>query len=186
MAGSGKVYSSYTNEIYNNKSETVYATFRAYNNIEESIEDYYKLIEKNYKKALNCKSQKECISEIKNGGYATDPDYVNKIMSIINANNFIEKYDKKEDIYTTGHYYVNTNGDVLNVRSKPGLTSKILNFEELTKNAQKQVLENNSNKKVNGLVAGVEVDVSKVIEKDGFHWGKIPSGFIALEFCSKG
>lgn len=107
-------------------------------------------------------------------------------MSIINANNFIEKYDKKEDIYTTGHYYVNTNGEVLNVRSKPGLTSKILNFEELTKNAQKQVLENNSNKKVNGLVAGVEVDVSEVIKKDGFHFGKIPSGYIALEYCAKG
>ena len=34
----------------------------------------------------------ECITAIKNGGYATSPTYINTIMSIINSNN-LTKYD---------------------------------------------------------------------------------------------
>lgn len=182
----GKVYSSYTNEVYDGVESTEYATFRAYDSIEESIEDYYKLIKNNYKKALNCDTQKESIQAIKNGGYATDPDYVSKIMSIINANDFIERYDKKEEQtkYTTGHYVVNT--DVLTVRSTPKIEEdNWLRYSQLTSNAQKQVYEK-SGYKPNGLVKGVECDVSEIKQADGYTWGKIPSGWIALKFCKKG
>lgn len=183
----GKVYSSYTNEVYDGVESTEYATFRAYDSIEESIEDYYKLIKNNYKKALNCDTQKESIQAIKNGGYATDPDYVSKIMSIINANDFIEKYDKKEEQeteYTTGHYVVNT--DVLTVRKTPKIEdNNWLMYSQLTSNAQKQVYEK-SGYKPNGLVKGVECDVSEIKQADGYTWGKIPSGWIALEYCKKG
>lgn len=183
----GKVYSSYTNEVYDGVESTEYATFRAYDSIEESIEDYYKLIKNNYKKALNCDTQKESIQAIKNGGYATDPDYVSKIMSIINANDFIEKYDKKEEQeteYTTGHYVVNT--DVLTVRSSPKIEdNNWLMYSQLTSNAQKQVYEK-SGYKPNGLVKGVECDVSEIVVADGYIWGRIPSGWIALEYCKKG
>lgn len=178
----GKVYSSYTNEVYDGVESTEYATFRAYNSIEESVKDYYKLIINNYKKALNCDSQEESISEIKKGGYATDPEYISKIMSIINANDFINKYDNME--YTIGHYVVNT--DVLTVRS----TTKIeddnwLRYSQLTSNAQKQIYDK-VGYKANGLVKGVECDVSEIVVSDGYTWGKIPSGWIALEYCMKG
>lgn len=183
----GKVYSSYTNEVYDGVESTEYATFRAYDSIEESIEDYYKLIKNNYKKALNCDTQKESIQAIKNGGYATDPDYVSKIMSIINANDFIEKYDKKEEQeteYTTGHYIVTT--DVLTVRISPKIEEdNWLRYSQLTSNAQKQVYEK-SGYKPNGLVKGVECDVSEIKKADGYTWGRIPSGWIALEYCRKG
>ncbi len=181
----GKVYSSYTNEIYNGVTATEYATFRAYDSIEDSIKDYYKLIKNNYKKALNCNTQKESIQVIKNGGYATDPDYVSKIMSIINANDFIEKYDNVEEIkYTTGHYVVET--VVLIVRSSPKLEyDNWLRYSQLTSNAQKQVYEK-SGHKINGLVNGVECDVSEIVVSDGYTWGRIPSGWIALEYCKKG
>lgn len=180
----GKVYSSYTNEVYDGVECTEYATFRAYDNIEDSIEDYYKLIKNNYKKALNCDSQKECIEAIKNGGYATDPEYVSKIMSIINANEFIEKYDNIDDNeYTTGHYIVNT--DVLTVRTTPKIEdNNWLMYSQLTSNAQKQIYEK-SGYKPNGLVKGVECDVSEIVVSDGYTWGKIPSGWIALEYCKK-
>lgn len=181
----GKVYSSYTNEVYDGVESTEYATFRAYDSIEESIKDYYKLIKNNYKKALNCDSQRESIQAIKNGGYATDPDYVSKIMSIINANEFIEKYDNIEDNeYTIGHYIVNT--DVLTVRSMPKIEEdNWLRYSQLTSNAQKQVYEK-SGCKPNGLVKGVECDVSEIKQADGYTWGRIPSGWIALEYCKKG
>lgn len=181
----GKVYSSYTNEVYDGVESTEYATFRAYDSIEESIEDYYKLIKNNYKKALNCDTQKESIQAIKNGGYATDPDYVSKIMSIINANDFIEKYDNIDDNeYTTGHYTVDT--DVLTVRITPKIEeNNWLRYSQLTSNAQKQVYEK-SGYKSNGLVRNVEVDVSEIKKADGYTWGRIPSGWIALEYCKKG
>lgn len=181
----GKVYSSYTNEVYDGVECTEYATFRAYDSIEDSIEDYYKLIKNNYKKALNCETQKESIQAIKNGGYATDPEYVSKIMSIINANNFIEKYDLTDDTeYTTGRYIVDT--DVLIVRTSPKIEdTNWLRYSQLTSNAQKQVYEK-SGYKPNGLVKGVECDVSKIVVADGYTWGRIPSGWIALEYCKKG
>lgn len=185
----GKVYSSYTNEVYDGVESTEYATFRAYDSIEESIEDYYKLIKNNYKKALNCDTQKESIQAIKNGGYATDPDYISKIMSIINANDFIKKYDNIESLentskFTAGHYVVNT--DVLTVRTTPKIEdNNWLMYSQLTSNAQKQIYKK-SGYKPNGLVKGVECDVSEIVVADGYTWGKIPSGWIALEYCKKG
>lgn len=185
----GKVYSSYTNEVYDGVECTEYATFRAYDNIEDSIEDYYKLIKNNYKKALNCDSQRECIEAIKKGGYATDPEYVDKIMSIINANDFIKKYDNVENLentskFTVGHYVVNT--DVLTVRRTPKLDKdNWLRFEELTSNARNQVYDL-VGYRPNGLVKGVECDVSEIVVADGYTWGRIPSGWIALEYCKKG
>lgn len=181
----GKVYSSYTNEVYSGVTATEYATFRAYDSIEDSIKDYYKLIKNNYKKALNCDTQKKSIEAIKNGGYATDPEYVSKIMSIINANNFIEKYDLIDNNeYTIGHYIVDT--DVLTVRTSPKIEdNNWLRYSQLTSNAQKQVYEK-SGYKPNGLVKGVECDVSEIVVSDYYTWGKIPSGWIALEYCKKG
>lgn len=80
--------------------------------------------------------------------------------------------------YTTGRYVVNT--DVLTVRTGPGTDNKWLLYSELTENAQKQVLEKCSYKP-NGLCRGVYIDVIKVEE----NWGKIPSGWICLDYCKK-
>lgn len=91
----GKVYDAKTQECYDGKTfTTIKSCFRAYNNYEESIRDYFQLICKTarYKEALFTNSPKECIEEIKKGGYATDPQYVEKIISIIDINN-LYKYD---------------------------------------------------------------------------------------------
>lgn len=96
----GKVYNANTKECYDGKTYTnINAYFRAYNSLEESVEDYFDLICKNsrYRKALVSTTPKECIIEIKNGGYATSPNYVNTIMSIINSNN-LTKYDMTDEI----------------------------------------------------------------------------------------
>lgn len=96
----GKVYNAKTQECYDGSTYTnITACFRAYNSLEESISDYFDLITKaeRYRKACVANSPLECITAIKNGGYATSPTYINTIMSIINSNN-LTTYDNVEEV----------------------------------------------------------------------------------------
>ena len=96
----GKVYNANTQECYDGSTYTnITACFRAYNCLAESISDYFDLITglDRYKKAIHAQSPLECITAIKNGGYATSPTYINTIMSIINSNN-LTQYDNVEDV----------------------------------------------------------------------------------------
>ena len=91
----GKVYNANTKECYDGINYTnINACFRAYDSLEQSIYDYFELITKSerYKKAINTKSPLECITAIKNGGYATSPTYINTIMNIIKVHN-LTQYD---------------------------------------------------------------------------------------------
>ena len=80
--------------------------------------------------------------------------------------------------YTTGRYEVTC--DVLTVRTGPSTDYDWLRYSQLTTNAQKQVYEK-SGSKPNGLVNGVQCDVSEVSS----NWGEIPSGWICLDYCKK-
>ena len=97
-AWKGKVYNSKTKECYDGVTNvTIDACFRAYESFADSISDYFDLICKNsrYKKAINSSSPEECIKAIKDGGYATDPKYVDSILKIIKSNK-LEQFDRKE------------------------------------------------------------------------------------------
>lgn len=100
----GKVYNAKTKECYDGKNYVnIDDTFRAYNNIEESVKDYYDLIlnNKRYEKAVNEYDYRLCITAIKNGGYATSPSYIDSVCKIIESNN-LTKYDvisKKKNKY---------------------------------------------------------------------------------------
>ena len=87
--------------------------------------------------------------------------------------------DKKTSKYTTGDYRV-TDASHLNVRTGPGTENKRKTFDEFTKNAQKQVKEL-AGYEADGYVMGVEFTVSQV---DG-NWGKTPSGWVCLDYCTK-
>lgn len=96
----GKVYNANTQECYDGVSYTnITACFRAYDSLAESIADYFDLILglSRYQGAINTSSPLECITAIKNGGYATSPTYINTIMSIINSNN-LTQYDNVENV----------------------------------------------------------------------------------------
>lgn len=100
LSWKGKVYNANTQECYDGSTYTnITACFRAYNSLAESISDYFDLITKleRYRKACTSTTPLECITAIKNGGYATSPTYINTIMSIINSNN-LTKYDAVEDV----------------------------------------------------------------------------------------
>lgn len=90
-----KAYSTRTKECYDGKTYTnITDLFRAYDSIDDAVEDYYDMLAscKRYKACVNEKNPQKCITAIKNGGYATAPDYVSTIMSIINTYN-LTKYD---------------------------------------------------------------------------------------------
>lgn len=83
-------------EVYGGVRYDIKANFSSYPDWETSIKDYGVFLNVNcrYKKALGLTSYKDQITEIKRAGYATDPDYVSKIVSIIEANDLV-KYDRE-------------------------------------------------------------------------------------------
>lgn len=85
-AWNGKSYKTGTVEYYDGKNATrISDSFRAYDTIEQSVEDYYDLLTKSerYKYAWDVRTPRACIEGIQKAPYATDPGYVNKVMSII-------------------------------------------------------------------------------------------------------
>ena len=88
-----------------------------------------------------------------------------------------KKQKKKTDL--TGNYKV-TKASVLNVRTGPGTEYPYLKFNELSKDAQSQVLKL-WGVKINGYVKGTVFTVTEA--KNG--WGKSPSGWVSLEYCEK-
>ena len=90
-----------TQEWDGSKMITIKADFRKYPCIEDSIKDHSAYLlgamdgkKKRYEGLLNCKNYIEAITLIKNGGYATDPNYVAKISNIIQRYN-LDRFDKE-------------------------------------------------------------------------------------------
>lgn len=91
-----------TNEEYTpGVISKVTAAFRKYPNIEDSLADHSAYLlgamngsELRYKGLQGCKDYKKAITIIKNGGYATDSQYINKICDIITRFK-LDKYDSE-------------------------------------------------------------------------------------------
>lgn len=84
----GKTQLLWTTEYLNGKYVKVQALFRAYDTPAESFEDYAKLITSKrwFKPALQyANDELKYITEIQKGGYATDPNYISKIMAIVDV-----------------------------------------------------------------------------------------------------
>ena len=84
----------FTHEFFNGKYISVLAKFRKYKNYEESFVDYGKLILQadRYKKAVaNKNNPKAYIYELWKAGYATSPDYPEKILRVAECCKFIPK-----------------------------------------------------------------------------------------------
>ena len=90
-----KAYSTQTKECYDGKTYVnITDMFRAYDDIDGAIEDYYDMLAacSRYRNCLNQTDARNCITAIKNGGYATSPTYINTIMNIITKYN-LTRYD---------------------------------------------------------------------------------------------
>ena len=175
----GKVYNSKTKECYDGSNFIkITACFRAYNSLEDSVSDYFDLITKNkrYRNACISSTPKECIQAIKNGGYATDPKYVDTIMNIINSNN-LTKFDKYDIGYKVGNTYTTLVN--LKIRCGAGTNYRQKTYKELTKNAQKYSFKNGILKK------GTKVTCQKIETENNNIWIKIPSGYICAYYNGK-
>lgn len=85
-----------TKEFINGRMVTIKDSFRKYNSWQESIEDHGKLLQNSrYGYALKYnKDPNRYATEIHKAGYATDPNYAKKLISIMKSNNFYQ-YDVK-------------------------------------------------------------------------------------------
>ena len=84
---------------------------------------------------------------------------------------------KEPEKYNIGSYIVTA--DLLRVRRGPSTDYDYKKFSFLTPNAQSQIRKLTGGKSAHGLVKGCECTVSQIEE----NWGKIPSGWICLDYC---
>ena len=90
----GKVYCKDTKECYDgvNMVTVSNATFRAYDSWEESITDHSAFLKANkrYKAVIGETDYKKACEAIKAAGYATDPEYAEKLIKLIEGNDLVE------------------------------------------------------------------------------------------------
>jgi flagellar protein FlgJ len=82
----GKVVEATTTEYVNGKAQTKVERFRAYDSYSDSFKDYAKLLASNprYEKVLASAGDAASFAQgLQKAGYATDPNYANKLTSII-------------------------------------------------------------------------------------------------------
>ena len=99
----GKGFTATTSEYYNGNKVTIEASFRAYPNVASSVVGYYDFLASTprYAKALNNYDYKDAVDKLIHTtdglAYATDPNYISKIVSIIEQYNLTE-WDAREVI----------------------------------------------------------------------------------------
>lgn len=125
-----------TQEWDGKKYITIKAEFRKYSCIEDSIADHSGYLlgatngsKKRYEGLPKCTNYKEAITLIKNGDYATDPEYVNKICNIIMRYN-LDRYDaeiapKEEAPVAKPLYYIQC-GAFKYKKSAEGLANQLI------------------------------------------------------------
>ena len=87
-AWQGNTVTLATTELKNGTAVKEYAAFRAYDSYNGGFEDYVALVKHNprYQQAMvNSASEKDYVVALQKAGYATDPDYSDKILQIANG-----------------------------------------------------------------------------------------------------
>ncbi|KAF1678169.1 MULTISPECIES: glucosaminidase domain-containing protein [Bacillus] len=89
-----------TDEFEKGERKTIRAKFRKYSTFFESMDDHAQLFvrgtswnKKKYKPVLDAGDYKEAATALQKAGYATDPDYANKISAIVETYD-LNEYDK--------------------------------------------------------------------------------------------
>lgn len=116
----GKAYSTKTKECYDGKTYvSITDMFRAYDSVEDAVGDYYDMLGNcsRYAKCIGVTDARECITAIKNGGYATSPTYVTTIMNIIKKYD-LTKYDSCMRKVTIEYNPFNEPTETIAIRSK--------------------------------------------------------------------
>lgn len=97
----GKGFTATTSEYYNGNKVTIEASFRSYPNVASSVVGYYDFLANTprYAKALNNPNYRDAVDKLIHTtdglAYATDPNYISKVVSIIEKYNLTE-WDARE------------------------------------------------------------------------------------------
>ena len=97
----GKGFTATTSEYYNGHYVEIEDSFRAYPNVASAVVGYYDFLRDTprYAKALNNYDYKDAVDKLIHTtdglAYATDPNYISKVISIIEQYN-LTKWDKRE------------------------------------------------------------------------------------------
>jgi flagellum-specific peptidoglycan hydrolase FlgJ len=94
----GSVYNASTKEVANGVTYTTTSGFRAYKTLTDSIRDHSHLLTtlSRYKPVLAATTPEDQARALQSAGYATDPGYAAKLISIINMHGLKELDKKKE------------------------------------------------------------------------------------------
>ena len=86
-----------TGEVYDGQAVATSGTFRTYSSIADSIADHAKLFVNNscYHNIIGCMSYRQACQYVQSDGYATDPGYASKLISIIEDND-LQQFDGAE------------------------------------------------------------------------------------------
>jgi len=90
----GKVAEITTTEYVNGVAKKTMAKFRAYDSYEDSFKDYARLITKSPRYAQASQQTGSALayaSSLKKAGYATDPDYANKLSRAIHTTQRLQR-----------------------------------------------------------------------------------------------
>jgi len=81
----GKVVNVLTTEFVDGVPRKVMQPFRAYDSYEDSLKDYARLLTENprYERVLKARDPQQAAIEVQKAGYATDPKYAEKLISIM-------------------------------------------------------------------------------------------------------
>lgn len=91
----GKRITMETSEWYNGVKQVIKADFRAYDSYDDSIMDHNKLLSTSrYEPVRKCKDYKSACEAVYKCGYATDPDYAQKLIRLIEQYRLYE-YDNE-------------------------------------------------------------------------------------------
>lgn len=84
------------------KAEGSNDAYRKYASYDDSAKDLVSLLERKYSQALKAESPEEFAQALKKGGYATDPDYVNKLINVIGKGGAQPKKSAEFDVLPKG------------------------------------------------------------------------------------
>lgn len=96
----GAVVNTSTREVINGVSGQYNLNFRAYETVADSIRDHTYFLQQNSRYAaagvFTAKTPEEQCKALQRAGYATDPNYANSLIAIINSNN-LKRLDVKKN-----------------------------------------------------------------------------------------
>lgn len=102
-----------TTECINGENINIKDSFVIYSSLAEAVQGLYELMQwDNYDKATSCTDYEEECRMVQECGYATDPDYADKLISIVNSYQ-LTMFNNIEEPAEATHIYTVKSGDTL-------------------------------------------------------------------------